>query len=116
MSLVNLLQRQVETRAQVVCQNRNQSLPVELGKASFEVLDNGVVFVKQHYLLDSSHCDYFNPVARVLWDEEQQRWNLSVIQEEGCDDWVPYPYLAFSNDLTALMREIEKDPKSLFWD
>lgn len=37
MSVVSLLQRQVESRAQLICQQRNQSVPAELGKASYEV-------------------------------------------------------------------------------
>ncbi len=56
MSLVSLLQRQVEHRAELLCHNRNLNLPVELGKASYEPLDNGVNFIKQHYLLDSTHA------------------------------------------------------------
>lgn len=51
MGLVSLLQKQVESRAQVICEQRNKSLPAELGKASYEVTDNGVVFIKQHFLL-----------------------------------------------------------------
>lgn len=42
MGLVSLLQKQVESRAQVICEQRNKSLPAELGKASYEVTDNGV--------------------------------------------------------------------------
>ena len=33
MGLVSLLQKQVESRAQVICEQRNKSLPAELGKA-----------------------------------------------------------------------------------
>ncbi|MGL5410143.1 MAG: DUF3024 domain-containing protein [Shewanella sp.] len=28
---------------------------------------------------------------------------------------MPYPFLARSHDLTAMIREVEKDPKSYFW-
>ncbi|MGY3571230.1 DUF3024 domain-containing protein [Vibrio paucivorans] len=114
--LVNLLQRQVESRARVVCQNRNKGLPVELGKSSFEPLENGVQFIKQHYLLDSSHCDYSSLVARITWDVQSEKWELKIPSEEEPEEaWVPYPYLARSSDLTALTREVEKDPKSYFW-
>ncbi|WP_295891632.1 DUF3024 domain-containing protein [uncultured Vibrio sp.] len=115
MSLVNLLQKQVESRAQAVCQNRNRSLPVELGKSGYEPMINGVQFIKQHYLLDSSHCDYSSNVARIQWNEGVEHWELTIPSEEG-DAWIPYPFLFKSTDLTALIREVEKDPKSYIWE
>ncbi|WP_428773508.1 DUF3024 domain-containing protein [Vibrio sp.] len=117
MSLISLLQKQVESRAGSVCETRNQSLPVELGKAIYEVRDKGVVFFQQHYLLDSSHCDYTSYVAKVEWDEVEKCWQLSIpdLEHQQENAWLPYPYLPQSNDLTAIMREISKDPKQLFW-
>lgn len=116
MGLVSLLQRQVESRAQLICKQRNQSTPAELGKASYEPLTNGVVFIKQHFLLDSSHCDYMNPIAKVLWSHDTNQWQLFLPHESDSDTWLPYPFLAQSSDLTAIMREVDKDPKSMFWD
>ncbi|GAB2640305.1 DUF3024 domain-containing protein [Vibrio panuliri] len=116
MGLVSLLQRQVESRAETICRGRNQNLPAELGKAIFEPIENGVVFFKQHYLLDSAHCDYTSQVAKVHWDETNSQWCLFIADTSEDDQWLPYPYLAQSTDLTAIMRELDKDPKSLFWD
>ncbi|KOO04755.1 DUF3024 domain-containing protein [Vibrio nereis] len=115
MVVVSLLQRQVESRAQLICQQRNQSVPAELGKASFEATNNGVVFFKQHFLLDSAHCDYIDQVAKVKWCEQSKRWQLFMPDEEK-ERWLPYPFLASSTDLTAIMREIDKDPKEMFWE
>lgn len=117
MAVINLLQRQIEKRAEWVCQSRNQSLPVELGKSSYEPIDNGVQFILHHYKLDSNQCDYTSIVARVIWEEEDSLWALYVPAEPiGAEyQWIPYPYLSKSIDLTALIREIEKDPKSYFW-
>ncbi|MCG9750190.1 DUF3024 domain-containing protein [Vibrio brasiliensis] len=116
MSVVSLLQRQVESRAQLICQQRNRSLPAELGKASYEAIGHGVVFIKQHFLLDSSHCDYMTPVAKVAWSDKRRCWELFMPDDLVIDHWLPYPFLAQSNDLTAIMREVDKDPKSMFWD
>ncbi|MCG9595977.1 DUF3024 domain-containing protein [Vibrio sp. Isolate25] len=115
MGLVSLLQKQVESRAQVICEQRNKSLPAELGKASYDVTDNGVIFIKQHFLLDSAHCDYMMPVAKVQWNQERRSWLLFMPDELNEENWLPYPYLAQSHDLTAIMREVDKDPKSVFW-
>jgi hypothetical protein len=115
MGLVSLLQRQVESRAELICKQRNQSTPAALGKASYEPLSDGVVFIKQHFLLDSSHCNYMNPIAKVLWSHDSNQWQLFLPHESELDTWLPYPYLARSRDLTAIMREIDKDPKSMFW-
>ncbi len=116
MTVVNLLQRQIERRAELVCHSRNRSLPVDLGKSSFESLDNGVEFILQHYKLDSVHSEYSSSVARILWDAEKRLWELYIpSRENDSEQWVPYPFLSKSSDLTAVMREIEKDPKSYFW-
>jgi hypothetical protein len=113
MSVINLLQRQLERRAELLCHSRNKGLPVGLGKSCFESLLNGVQFSKQHYKLDSHHLDYSTPVAQIRWDENDRMWVLLVASEENA--WMPYPYLERSGDLTAVIREVEKDPKSYFW-
>ena len=115
MSLVSLLQKQVEIRAEAICRHRNQSMPTELGKADFESITNGVIFFNQHYLLDSSHFDYTSPVAKVCWDEGNQAWLLFMMDEQSEEEWLAYPYLSQSQDLTAIMRELDKDPENLFW-
>ncbi|EKO3382131.1 DUF3024 domain-containing protein [Vibrio fluvialis] len=116
MAVISLLQRQIERRAELVCNNRNQSLPAELGKSGFESIENGVQFIQSHFKLDSAHCDYTSPVAKVIWEEESRLWALYVPSGLGeSPEWMPYPYLSKSGDLTALIREVEKDPKSYFW-
>ena len=115
MSVVSLLQKQVESRAEAICRHRNQSLPAELGKADFESIPNGVILLKLHYLLDSAHASYTAPVAKVYWSDDKQAWSLMMIDDEDDQQWLAYPYLAQSQDLTAIMRELDKDPKNLFW-
>lgn len=115
MGLVSLLQRQVESRAESICKLRNQNTPAELGKASYEVISNGVIFIKQHFLLDSAHCDYMASIAKVSWCSKLNQWRLSIPHQTLNEKWVPYPYLPQSSDLTAIMREIDKDPKDMFW-
>jgi hypothetical protein len=113
MAVINLLQRQIEYQAGLVCRNRNEGLPADIGQSRFELIPNGAEFIKYHYKLDSCHCDYETPVARVLWDHGSQQWELYFRDEMNL--WMPYPFLAKSLDLTVLMREIEKDPQSFFW-
>jgi hypothetical protein len=113
MTVVNLLQRQIEHRAELLCQNRNKGLPVGIGKSCYEPIVDGVTFIKHHYKLDSSHYDYSTPVAKIQWDHRTEQWELYV--PDGKNTWIPYPFLRKSVDLTALTREVEKDPKSLFW-
>ncbi|MEF1284405.1 DUF3024 domain-containing protein [Vibrio sp. M250220] len=115
MGLVSLLQRQVESRAESICKMRNQNTPAELGKARYEVTNNGVIFIKQHFLLDSAHCDYMDYIAKLSWCANTQRWQLFIPHETQIDTWIPYPFLPHSTDLTALIREIDKDPKQMFW-
>ncbi|MBF9002561.1 DUF3024 domain-containing protein [Vibrio nitrifigilis] len=118
MAVVDLIQRQIERRAELVCQNRNQSLPIEMGKSGFESIEQGVHFVQHHYKLDSTRCDYSSLVAKLVWQQTDNQWALYVADNDddaGSVQWRPYPYLSKSGDLTALIREVEKDPKSIFW-
>ncbi len=119
MAVINLLQRQIERRAELLCHSRNRSLPVDMGKSSFEPIENGVQFIQHHYKLDSVHSEYSTVVARIVRDDEENNWALYIPSREELEGesnlWVPYPFLSKSGDLTALMREIEKDPKSYFW-
>ncbi|MDE1514024.1 MULTISPECIES: DUF3024 domain-containing protein [Vibrio] len=116
--IVHLQQKQLERRAELLCNYRNQSLPAELGKASFEVIDHGVQFIWCHYKLDSTQCDYQSLVAKIIWQPESNQWELYAYDSDaavGDEPWIPYPFLARSHDLTAMIREVEKDPKSYFW-
>lgn len=113
MRVVNLLQRKIERRAKLLCEARNQGLPVGIGKSSFESIENGVQFIKHHYKLDSCQCDYSTIVAKITWNNSERIWNVFVPDEDN--HWVPYPFLSNSHDLTAVIREVEKDPKSVFW-
>ncbi len=115
MGLVSLLQKQIEHQAQMACQERNQGLPIEHGKACFETLANGVAFIKQHYLLDSNQCSYSSSVAKVIWDEKQQYWLFFVPHPQDKHHWRPYPTLASSAELSLIMREVTRDPLALIW-
>ncbi|TXZ32719.1 DUF3024 domain-containing protein [Vibrio cholerae] len=115
--IVNLLQRQLERRAELLCMSRNQSLPAELGKSSFEPIEHGVQFILCHYKLDSTRCDYESLVAKIVWEEASKQWALYAYDQQKAQSevWIPYPFLARSEDLTAIIREVEKDPKAYFW-
>lgn len=115
--VVNLLQKQLERCAESLCMNRNQGLPAELGKSSYETIENGVQFIHCHYKLDSTHCDYESIVAKIIWQDAPKRWALFAFDEQKAlsEAWTPYPFLACSEDLTAIIREVEKDPKDYFW-
>ncbi|WP_299695626.1 DUF3024 domain-containing protein [uncultured Vibrio sp.] len=119
MSVIQIEVSRLLIGAERLCTSRNQSLPVELGKSLYEECESGVSFSMAHYLLDSSHSDYTNEIARVTYDESRSCWLVMVPLENeaktGHLNWGPYPYLPQSKDLDAILLEIEKDPKSYFW-
>ncbi|GAL33627.1 hypothetical protein JCM19240_2323 [Vibrio maritimus] len=115
MTLIQMSQCRLERCAEIVCSNRNRSMPVELGKSLFEMLEHGVLFSKAHYLLDSKSSSYTSAVAKVELDANDNQWLVYVPDEQDGEAWIPYPFLGKSSDLTAVMREIEKDPKAYFW-
>ncbi|MGR5541596.1 DUF3024 domain-containing protein, partial [Vibrio campbellii] len=64
------------------------------------------------------YSDYAIGVARIIWNHDTSLWELHVPNEQPSNDilnWILYPYLSCSSDLTALIREVEKDPKDYFW-
>lgn len=116
--LPEMLRCRLKRGAEEVCTHRNTSLPVELGKAVYELTSLGLTFSKAHFRLDSMHCDFFSVVVKVEYVEEENIWKVQIPNSESVDSqfqWVPYPFLPQSGDLTAVFREIEKDPKSYFW-
>jgi hypothetical protein len=119
MSIIHIELNRLLVGAERICTSRNRSLPVELGKSLYEEYKGGVLFSQAHYLLDSSHSDYTNEIARVIFDESSSCWLVMVpLEIEVSTDsvnWGPYPYLPKSKDLEAILSEIEKDPKSYFW-
>ncbi|HFG1872559.1 TPA: DUF3024 domain-containing protein, partial [Vibrio cholerae] len=46
-----------------------------------------------------------------------KQWALYAYDQQKAQSeaWIPYPFLARSEDLTAIIREVEKDPKAYFW-
>ncbi|MGF1709727.1 DUF3024 domain-containing protein [Vibrio kagoshimensis] len=117
MSVVKMEIGRLLAGAERVCHSRNTSLPVALGKSLFEPCLNGAVFSKAHYLLDSSHCDYTNEVAKVVFEEANQIWLLFMPMDKGQVDlkWGPYPFLPQCHDIDIILQEIEKDPHAYFW-
>ena len=113
MTVIDLRQRQIEHRAELLCQTRNKGVPVDIARSCFEPISGGVQFIRYHYKLDSIRVDYTSVVAKIEWCNEANEWVISI--PGGEQAWQPYPYLPRSADLTAVIREIEKDPKSCFW-
>lgn len=116
MAVSEMDRRRLERNAALLCCQRNCNHPVELGKSLFETCANGVQFSKAHYRLDSSHCEYTIPVAKVEFDSLTRAWSILVPQDDrDKSPWIPYPYLPSSSDLIAVLKEIERDPKFYFW-
>ncbi|WP_394251626.1 DUF3024 domain-containing protein [Vibrio profundi] len=116
MSVIQMEMSRLVFNARRLCTNRNTNLPVELGKSLCESCDDGVTFSKAHYLLDSSHSEYVSYVAKVVFEEDGHRWLVYIPSSEQDDfNWIPYPFLPRTEDLDAILREIEKDPQSYFW-
>ncbi|WCE31507.1 DUF3024 domain-containing protein [Vibrio sp. SCSIO 43137] len=112
-------QFRLEKSVRGMCSNRNRGIPAELGKVQYEMYDNGVLFTKLCFLLDSAHINYECPVAKMEFNPQRNEWLLFVAEcEENSEEllnWLPYPYLASSNDFKVLLNELEHDPKQLFW-
>lgn len=116
MSVSKIAMGRVHKGAQELCQKRNANLPVEFGKSLYQPEEMGVVFYKAAFLLDSLHCEYTVPVAKVRFDEKQAAWLCFIAKNvEGEHRWEPYYPLMSTPNLELLLTEIEQDPLACFW-
>ncbi len=100
-----------------LCSVRNANLPVELGKCLYEPIENGVELHHAHFLLDSQHCEYTSPVAKILFDTQTQLWRFYIPSYRTGDlKWIPYETLPYSQSLDDLLGELERDPQECFWE
>ncbi|PMG91718.1 hypothetical protein BCS96_10635 [Vibrio breoganii] len=117
MELSELEQHQLVKFASDACHSRNHSVSVDLGKAEFELVENGVQFYHSQFKLDSKHADYRYLVAKILLRDE--KWTLLVAhrdQYEMFEGWHTHPSIErLGNQLHPLFEEVEQDPQGLIW-
>ncbi|CAM3049537.1 DUF3024 domain-containing protein [Vibrio rarus] len=122
MALSEIEQHQLIKLAGDTCQSRNHSVCVELAKAEFELVDNGIEFYHSCFKLDSSQADYRYLVAKIVCLDTQ--WHLLVAHRdpyEMFEGWHAYPARLHANEsslgnpLHRLMKEVEQDPQGLIW-
>ncbi|MDG3085583.1 DUF3024 domain-containing protein [Vibrio hannami] len=109
----------LEKVVQKFCQRRNQNVPAEMGKAQYELVEDGVYFSKQCFLLDSSHINAVCPVAKLIFNPEALTWKIEVAEYDESNlenvDWYGYPYKEATESLEEQLDELLHDPHNLFW-
>ncbi|MCR9936107.1 DUF3024 domain-containing protein [Vibrio antiquarius] len=117
MSVSQMATSRLYKSVQSLCSARNANLPVEQGKCLYEPVENGVELHRAHFLLDSQHCEYTSPVAKIVFDEGNQLWYFYVpTYRNELLRWVPYKPLPYSQTLEELLTELESDPQACFWE
>ncbi|PKF77674.1 hypothetical protein CW749_21575 [Vibrio sp. vnigr-6D03] len=118
MLVCDIDRQRLDKLASKLCEHRNQGLPIEHGKAHFEVLESGVLFTKSFFKLDSGHPDYSKDVAKVEFDPDEHTWQLFVNkrQKESLSKvWHPHPVVPHSRDLSQVFSVIESDQENCIW-
>ncbi|PWI31948.1 hypothetical protein DI392_18145 [Vibrio albus] len=119
MSISEIEQYRLEKAVRALCCSRNQNTPVEQGKLQYEIYTGGVIFSELDFLLDSSHCNSDNPIAKLEYDKRDEHWMLYVAQhdpeEPGVQTWLPYPNLSKQETFDPLLEILEEDPQHMFW-
>lgn len=117
MTLSEIEKHQLIKSASQVCNARNSNVSVDIGKAEFELVENGVEFYHSQFKLDSNHCEYRYLVAKIV--RMEQAWQLMVAHRDEhniFEKWHAYPQDATKgHQLYQLMHEIEHDPLELIW-
>lgn len=103
--------------ANQLCSARNHNVPVELAKADYKLVDNGIEFFQAQFKLDSNHSDYQVLVAKII--RLSDGWQLFVAQRdkhEMFERWHSYPEKhTEGQQLHQLMAEVEHDPMDIIW-
>lgn len=115
MSVTQIAISRLHREAEALCHRRNANTSVEVGKCYFSPIDDGIVFHKEHYLLDSQHSEYSSLVARLVYQVDKTDWILQIPDESIEGEWTQYPPLPTSTDLLCLLNEVERDPHGYFW-
>ncbi|MDA9556514.1 DUF3024 domain-containing protein [Vibrio sp.] len=119
MAVLNFLQRSLENHAEKLCHYRNQNTLTDVYKVDFVLSSHDVIFIQQHYRLDSNHIEKTSTIARLFWNESKEMWSLEVPHRKNLPydevKWGPYPFKAQSLHLDKLLDELRHDPQSYFW-
>lgn len=119
MGMTEIVRYRLEKAVKKLCYTRNRNTPAELGKAQYEINQQGAVFSKQCFLLDSSHIDHECTVAQLVYVPQSQLWQLFVAEREGdgveVTGWYRYPFLQPSPDIEEQLAELLHDPHNLIW-
>ncbi|HAS6346945.1 DUF3024 domain-containing protein [Vibrio sp. IRLE0018] len=116
MSVTQIAISRLNKGAKELCTKRNVNMPVELGKCLYQPVEMGVVFYKAAFLLDSQYSDYTSPVAKIVFDEKHAKWLFFRAKyQEGTYTWEPYYPLLSTDNLQAVLSEVEHDPLACFW-
>jgi len=118
MLVCDIDRQRLEKLAAKLCEQRNKGLPIEHGKASYQIIDSGVVFSKAFFKLDSNKADYSTPVAKVELDPLAKSWNLYIYKREEVSlrkIWQSHPVLSHHRDFAKLIAAIEDDSEDCIW-
>lgn len=119
MYISEIEQFRLEKAVRAMCSSRNQNVSAEMGKVQYEIYEEGVLFTKLSFLLDSSHINYECPIAKLEFDTDCKQWKLFIADREPNSTdliaWLAYPYLSPSNAFDVFLSEIEQDPYQMFW-
>ncbi|OBT09444.1 hypothetical protein A9264_09250 [Vibrio sp. UCD-FRSSP16_10] len=117
MALSEIERHQMVKLADGACHSRNNNVCVDLGKAEFAELDNGIEFYQTRFKLDSSQADHRYLVAKVVLCEGL--WTLLVAHRdhyEMFEGWHTHPEIKrLGNQLHQLIEEVEHDSQGLIW-
>ncbi|USD66883.1 DUF3024 domain-containing protein [Vibrio sp. SCSIO 43136] len=118
MVVTELVHQRLEKLAHKLCERRNQSVPVEHGKAYCEMIESGVVFTKEFFLLDSSKPNYSSQVAKIEFEPNDQCWHLYIARRDQSGFqkvWSAHPSLAQESEFDPLLEVVEHDKEDFIW-
>ncbi len=105
--------------AEQLCHRRNQSLPVEQGKAFYVVSASSsnrfmLIFSQAVFSVDSRYEDHQVEVAKLQYDDVGQQWHLLVASDDK-QAWQAHPYCPVHIDVQHLLTIVEHDPQQCIW-
>ncbi len=102
---------QLASFSQEVCDYRNQNTAADVEKIGFELEENGVLFKKLVYRVDSTHVESEMPMLRV--EKVSQGWSILVPHANSTQEWQNAS--SKGSALYQLFDQIKFDTHHQFW-
>jgi len=113
MALDDLQQKRVKKILDIFCENRVPERVKNQIKLDYNIRGNYVTLIEKRSHYKDPKKWTKQKIAQFRFNPGDNKWSLYWWRHTG--KWYKYEELQPSNDLQALVDEVDEDPTALFW-